>query len=156
MDWIYYDPERKWLNTHSRTLYLRKANQKGQRKRKPSGIILMKIYAMDYFFGLSNNPFKSSDYQSIYHEELTQKPIFVRENVLENVQEKYLQHSLVVYLKTHAFLDKELLKWCRAVLVERSEHVTSMKSVEIEFFQEIIANQQNNGNLLKRITRLFS
>ncbi len=155
MNWIYYDPESETANSRSRTLYLRSVRQKGRRKQQLGSIAQIKIYAMDYFFKLPNNPFKGSDYQQIYQKDLNEKPFFVRENTIEYQRKSYLRHNLTVFLKTEAFSEEELLKWCRFALVERGYQVTDIQLDEVQKFRELLPENQYRTTFKQRLSRLF-
>lgn len=154
MYWIYYDPESETANPRSRTLYLRSVRSKG-RKEQLGSITQIKVYAMDYFFNLPNNPFKGFDYQQIYQEELGEKPFFVRENDIEPQRKNYLRHNLTIYLKTDAFSEEELLKWCRYALVEKRYEVNDIQPSKINQFQELLPENQYRPTLKQRLSRLF-
>ncbi|GEM_PF-4997044 len=155
MNWIYYDPETETANSRSRTLYVRPIHKVKRKKMVLGSITQIKVYALDYFFRLPNNPFRGNEYRIIYDQELNEKPFFVRENSVDVQRKNYLHHSLTVFLKTDSFSEADLLKWCRFAISEQGYRVEGIEAEKIEKFKEILPENRHRISFKQRLFRLF-
>ena len=86
MNWI-YNCVKSWDkegNTPAQLLLLRAVTQDEDGEAVASNIIEMNIFAMDFFFGLPENPLNTPKYQQIYWTELTKKKFLRRINHTHN------------------------------------------------------------------------
>jgi hypothetical protein len=117
MNWI-FNCTKSWSRegyAPAQLVLLRAATQDEEGKAVISNIIELNVFAMDFFFGLPNNPLNAPKYQQIYYEELIKKDFFLEELSIAET-EPHLLKKVVLYLKCDKFDKQELLFWVQTCL----------------------------------------
>jgi hypothetical protein len=117
MNWIYHIIK-KWDATGyapAQQLLARAWMENENGEQMVSNIIELNVFAMDFYFGLPDNPLSTPQYQQIYHEELEKKDYFMEEIEIDE-KEDYMLKRCALYLKGEKFDKVALLQWLSTCL----------------------------------------
>ena len=141
MHWLYHLTQPQPPNgAVAQKVYLRavKPGMENAENRLVSQIIQINIFALDFYFGLADNPLDTEEGRQIYEVALREKEYFIQEQDLDESNE-HLMASATMYLKTTHFDETELLAWVRVYLsVHGIEHETFEKT-DLGYFPEMNA-----------------
>lgn len=136
----------KWIYLHTKAwevekiaaqkTYLRAVGEETEEGLRVSDILEINTFAMDFYFGLDDNPMASPKYQEIYYKELEEKAYFIEEVELTDSQSEYMMKSVVLYLKA-PFSKEELHNWFKTYLTILGLECSTFEERGQNFFYEM-------------------
>lgn len=141
MHWLYHLTQpQPAQGAVAQKVYLRavKPGMEQAEERQVSQIVLLHVFAMDFYFGLADNPLNTDEGRQIYETELSRKDYFIQIDETEDMPDHLLAQA-TLYLKTDRFDEPELLDWVKVYLSVQGYPHDAFEKTDLAFFPEMNA-----------------